>query len=244
MQPATTAKMTEIADVDTASAVDRRRRERPLVRQRADSTAAADGDRRPRPGRARQAPVPRAPPLGRREGGVCDLPRSHQGRRRPPASIRQGVDGIEGIINAPTVFNSAFNFKQFWDGRAESLGGSDRRPVDRPNGDGRGLECQSSRCSAATRTTSPPSARRIPTASHATTSRRAIATFERSLITPDSRFDRYLRGEPRRSARRRRKAISSSRISAARAVIRASTSAATCFKRWAAWATTLPIAAT
>src|SRR5688500_12754238 len=30
-----------------------------------------------------------------------------------------GIGNAEGSINAPTVFNSAFNFKQFWDGRAE-----------------------------------------------------------------------------------------------------------------------------
>lgn len=32
-----------------------------------------------------------------------------------------GIGNAEGPINAPTVFNSGFNFKQFWDGRADSL---------------------------------------------------------------------------------------------------------------------------
>ena len=32
-----------------------------------------------------------------------------------------GVNGQIGAINAPTVFNAAYNFKQFWDGRAETL---------------------------------------------------------------------------------------------------------------------------
>lgn len=32
-----------------------------------------------------------------------------------------GMGGQEGVVNAPTVFNSGFNFKQFWDGRADSL---------------------------------------------------------------------------------------------------------------------------
>lgn len=32
-----------------------------------------------------------------------------------------GVNGQRGPINAPTVFNSVFNVKQFWDGRANSL---------------------------------------------------------------------------------------------------------------------------
>src|SRR5882724_1834854 len=29
-----------------------------------------------------------------------------------------GINGAVGVINAPTVFNSGFNFSQFWDGRA------------------------------------------------------------------------------------------------------------------------------
>lgn len=32
-----------------------------------------------------------------------------------------GIKGQVGDINAPTVFNAANNFKQFWDGRAETL---------------------------------------------------------------------------------------------------------------------------
>ncbi|NCB12029.1 MAG: cytochrome B6, partial [Erysipelotrichia bacterium] len=32
-----------------------------------------------------------------------------------------GVGGKVGNMNAPTVFNSTFNFVQFWDGRAENL---------------------------------------------------------------------------------------------------------------------------
>src|ERR1041385_8065249 len=32
-----------------------------------------------------------------------------------------GIQKKMGVINAPTVFNSSLNFKQFWDGRAGSL---------------------------------------------------------------------------------------------------------------------------
>ncbi|MDP1635456.1 MAG: cytochrome-c peroxidase, partial [Gallionellaceae bacterium] len=42
-------------------------------------------------------------------GGVDRLPRS------------RGIGGRVGRINAPTVYNSGFNFRQFWDGRAASL---------------------------------------------------------------------------------------------------------------------------
>jgi len=32
-----------------------------------------------------------------------------------------GINGALGVINAPTVLNSGFNFNQFWDGRADTL---------------------------------------------------------------------------------------------------------------------------
>ena len=45
-----------------------------------------------------------------------------------------GIEGKKGGINAPTVFNAAFNFVQFWDGRAIDLadqaGGPPVNPVE------------------------------------------------------------------------------------------------------------------
>ena len=38
--------------------------------------------------------------------------------RRP---VPFGIGGAEGTLNAPTIFNSALNFRQFWDGRALNL---------------------------------------------------------------------------------------------------------------------------
>jgi cytochrome c peroxidase len=35
--------------------------------------------------------------------------------------VSVGVDGANGIINSPTVFNTGLNFRQFWDGRASTL---------------------------------------------------------------------------------------------------------------------------
>ena len=32
-----------------------------------------------------------------------------------------GINGAVGVINAPTVLNSGYNFSQFWDGRAATL---------------------------------------------------------------------------------------------------------------------------
>ncbi len=36
-------------------------------------------------------------------------------------ALSKGVNGTEGKVNAPSVINASHNFRQFWDGRAESL---------------------------------------------------------------------------------------------------------------------------
>ena len=43
-----------------------------------------------------------------------------------------GIEGRPGVINSPTVFNAAFNFKQFWDGRAKTLEAQIDGPVQNP----------------------------------------------------------------------------------------------------------------
>jgi cytochrome c peroxidase len=43
-----------------------------------------------------------------------------------------GIGGQLGGMNAPTVINSAYNFRQFWDGRAESLEAQAQGPVQNP----------------------------------------------------------------------------------------------------------------
>lgn len=106
-----------------------------------------------------------------------------------------GVHGAEGGINAPTVYNSAFNFVQFWDGRAATLEAQMDGPVNHPKEMGSSW---------------PAIVRRLGQDEHYRAAfaalyrdevsvahiKDAIATFERSLYTPNSRFDRYLRGEP------------------------------------------------
>ncbi len=47
--------------------------------------------------------------------------------RRP---ISFGVDGSPGTMNAPTVFNAALNFRQFWDGRALTLQDQALMPIE------------------------------------------------------------------------------------------------------------------
>jgi len=44
----------------------------------------------------------------------------------------RGVDGQTGARNAPTVINTAFNYFQFWDGRSPSLEDQAKGPIENP----------------------------------------------------------------------------------------------------------------
>lgn len=108
--------------------------------------------------------------------------------------VSMGIGGQLGDVNAPTVFNSGFNFAQFWDGRAASLEEQIEGPVHDPR------ELGSSWPEILGKLQADPdysaSFQKIyaegPTQENVVD---AIATFERSLYTPNSRFDRYLRGD-------------------------------------------------
>ncbi len=106
-----------------------------------------------------------------------------------------GIGGQVGSINAPTVFNSALNFAQFWDGRAPTLEDQVNGPVNNPVEMGSNwpevlgkLRADSSYVEQFGRI--------YPDGITAANVRDAIATFERSLNTPGSAFDRWLQGDP------------------------------------------------
>lgn len=105
-----------------------------------------------------------------------------------------GVDGSEGEISAPTVFNSGFNFKQFWDGRAETLEDQTDGPINNPK------EMGSNWPEVIGKLTADPYyvaafGELYSDGIQVHNIKDAIATFERSLYTPNSRFDQYLRGD-------------------------------------------------
>ncbi len=105
-----------------------------------------------------------------------------------------GVQGQVGDINAPTVLNSAHNFRQFWNGRAASLEEQVQGPIHNP------IEMNSDWGHVLTALLSDPTyVANFREAFDAviTESRisEAIATYERSLTTPDSAFDRWLLGD-------------------------------------------------
>ncbi|MDT8375606.1 MAG: cytochrome-c peroxidase [Mariprofundaceae bacterium] len=114
--------------------------------------------------------------------GVDGLPRSF------------GINGEEGEINTPTVFNSGLHIAQFWDGRAVTLEDQIDGPVHNPKEMGSGwpqiirkLEADPGYVSAFSRL--------YPDGMSSENIKGAIATFERSLVTTSAPFDRYLRGE-------------------------------------------------
>lgn len=49
---------------------------------------------------------------------------------RQPVSF--GVGGARGSLNAPTIFNAALNFRQFWDGRSLTLQDQALEPIKNP----------------------------------------------------------------------------------------------------------------
>ncbi len=106
--------------------------------------------------------------------------------------VSKGMRGADGNINAPTVLNSGFNFSQFWDGRAASLEEQIDGPVHAA------VEMDSNWPDIIAKLKQDQDYQRAfqqlyPDGIKSHTIKDAIATFERSLVTP-SHFDQYLRG--------------------------------------------------
>ncbi len=108
-----------------------------------------------------------------------------------------GVHGQAGGRNAPTVWNAAFHSVQFWDGRAASLEDQAKGPPANPIEMGmRDLDAVSGRIekipgykSYFDKAFGPGDNINIDNIA------KAIAAYERTLITPNSPYDRYVRGE-------------------------------------------------
>ena len=110
-----------------------------------------------------------------------------------------GMEGRSGVINSPTVFNAGFNFKQFWDGRAHTLTDQIDGPLQSS------VEMESIWPDVVTKLFQdrdyPGLFQQIyPDSEQGQAISRqnikdAIAEFVRSLTTPHSRFDRWLKGD-------------------------------------------------
>jgi cytochrome c peroxidase len=108
-----------------------------------------------------------------------------------------GIHGQRGGRGSPTVWNSAFNTVQFWDGRAKSLEEQAKGPL--VNSREMGMTShdlvidrirQIPGYVAEFKKAFPKDKEAVVIDNVA----RAIATYERTLITPNSPFDKYVRG--------------------------------------------------
>ncbi|MBP3675690.1 MAG: cytochrome-c peroxidase [Campylobacter sp.] len=117
---------------------------------------------------------------------------------------RYGVDneifsiGADGVLdepfNSPTTFNSVFNFVQFWDGKAKNLAEQAKNPFINPKEMALKDEAEVVKrveANAKYKASFDKIYGKI-TMQNITD---AIAEFEKTLITPNSPFDRYLNGD-------------------------------------------------
>lgn len=109
--------------------------------------------------------------------------------------------GVLGRVDvprhAPTVFNAAFNTVQFWDGRAKSLEdqakGPMLNPVEMGMPDGKAVVHRVEEIPGYRKEFASVFGVKDPiTFEHVV---QAIATYERTLVTPGSAYDRYLKGD-------------------------------------------------
>lgn len=112
-------------------------------------------------------------------------------------NVSMGVHGKTGGRNAPTVWNAAFLSVQFWDGRANTLEDQAKGPVVNPLEMGMtGLEEAMNRVRAIAGY-KPYFDRAFGAGDSMTVDNaaKAVAAFERTLITPNSPYDRYVKGD-------------------------------------------------
>jgi cytochrome c peroxidase len=108
-----------------------------------------------------------------------------------------GHNWQKGPINAPTVLNSSMNVAQFWDGRARDLKEQAGGPIANP-----GEMAFTHELAVSVIASIPQYVREFDSVYGSPTIdidrvTDAIAAFEETLVTPNSRFDRWLKGDAR-----------------------------------------------
>lgn len=112
-------------------------------------------------------------------------------------SVSMGVHGKTGGRSAPTVWNSGFSSSQFWDGRAATLEDQAKGPVANP------IEMGMSEVEEAMKRVRdipgyrPYFEKAFPGKDPMTVDNaaKAVAAYERTLVTPNSDYDRYVKGD-------------------------------------------------
>jgi len=110
------------------------------------------------------------------------------------AKVSTGINGKQGVINSPTVYNTGYLFRLFWDGRAESLEDQVDGPIQNP------VEMGSLWADIVAKLYEDPDYPGMFKDTFGSGISRqniksSLAGFQRSLTTPNSRFDQYLLGD-------------------------------------------------
>lgn len=118
-----------------------------------------------------------------------------------PSPLSTGVDGRKGVRHAPTIINAAYLKKLFWDGRADSLElqclGPLSNPLEMTLDEDPHIAYQNLR----ERICSVKGYRKLFKEAFGTEEcsteqlEKAIATFERTILSGNSRYDKYLAGD-------------------------------------------------
>ncbi len=105
-----------------------------------------------------------------------------------------GIDNQKGTFNSQTVYNSAFNHYFFWDGRAATLEAQAVGPLFAANEMGNTSWDKILNYLNASKEYQKLFEQAYQKAADQQSVPDAIAEYQRSLITPNSRFDLYLKG--------------------------------------------------
>jgi len=108
--------------------------------------------------------------------------------------VSTGVNSQKGGINSPTVFNSSLNFRQFWNGRAANL----MEQVDGPLDNHKEMDFSWQQAIEIFKKDPFYVEKFNQSYSDGLTilnMRKAIVSFEESLLTPNSPFDQFLKGD-------------------------------------------------
>lgn len=109
--------------------------------------------------------------------------------------VSEGFEGKKGNIQAPTVLNAKYNFKQFWNGRANNLQEQADGPLNNPAEHNMSPKLIEERVNASKvykeKFKAAYGVSKIPYDLVLD----AIVEFENALTTPNAKFDKFLRNE-------------------------------------------------
>lgn len=112
-------------------------------------------------------------------------------------AVSPGISGLLGTRNAPTIWNTRYLSRLFWDGRAASLEEQAKGPLTNPVEMGmpsdraveQAVQAWPGYVRAFERAYGSGNVVTIDNIAH------AIASYERTLVAPETRYDRFVRGE-------------------------------------------------